>query len=101
MNCVLSKGASCASGGRPRTGPGNRSRTCPFYSTETSGRRGPVQRRSTLPKTIYALSDVHGHVQCLLAALDAINLAGDPDAHLVLLGDYIDRGLTARRYSTL
>lgn len=45
-----------------------------------------------MPKTIYALSDVHGHLPCLLAALKTIDLASDPDASLILLGDYIDRG---------
>lgn len=38
------------------------------------------------------ISDIHGHLQALLAALEMIDLASDPGASLVLLGDYIDRG---------
>ena len=41
---------------------------------------------------IYALSDLHGHLSCLEAALEVIDLAGDPSAQLILLGDYLDRG---------
>lgn len=40
----------------------------------------------------YALSDLHGHLSCLEAALEVVDLDGDPGAELVLLGDYIDRG---------
>lgn len=49
-----------------------------------------------MPKTsttIYAISDVHGHLPSLLTALKTIDLAGNPDARLILLGDYIDRGV--------
>ncbi|MFC0672993.1 metallophosphoesterase [Brachybacterium hainanense] len=41
---------------------------------------------------IYAISDVHGHLAPLQAALDLVDLDGDPGAELVLLGDYVDRG---------
>ena len=42
---------------------------------------------------IYAVSDIHGHLPQLHAALDVVDLDGDPGASLVLLGDYIDRGV--------
>ncbi|PYI69751.1 hypothetical protein CVV68_01180 [Arthrobacter livingstonensis] len=45
-----------------------------------------------MPKTTYVLSDVHGHLPCLLAALEMIDLASNPGASLFLLGDNIDRG---------
>lgn len=41
---------------------------------------------------IYAVSDIHGHLDALRAALDIVSLGSDPDARLVLLGDYVDRG---------
>lgn len=40
----------------------------------------------------YAVSDIHGHLPQLQAALDLVDLDGDPEASLLLLGDYIDRG---------
>lgn len=43
-------------------------------------------------ETLYAVSDVHGHLACLLDALETMDLAADPHAGLILLGDYIDRG---------
>ena len=45
-----------------------------------------------MPKTTYVISDIHGHLPCLLVALEKVDLASDPDASLILLGDYIDRG---------
>ncbi|MCP3424814.1 metallophosphoesterase [Rothia sp. AR01] len=41
---------------------------------------------------IYAVSDIHGYPDALRAALDLVDLEGDPGARLVLLGDYVDRG---------
>ncbi|WP_300342249.1 metallophosphoesterase [Nesterenkonia sp.] len=41
---------------------------------------------------VYAMSDLHGHLPCLQAALELVDLEGDSGAQLVLLGDYIDRG---------
>lgn len=40
----------------------------------------------------FAVGDVHGHVAQFGALLDAMRMAGGPDAHLTLLGDLIDRG---------
>lgn len=45
-----------------------------------------------MTEKIYAVSDIHGHLGALRAALDIVNLDGDPGASLVLLGDYVDRG---------
>lgn len=42
--------------------------------------------------SIYAISDVHGYLDALNAALEIVNIEDDPDASLVLLGDYVDRG---------
>lgn len=50
-----------------------------------------ADNRSAIER-IYALSDLHGQLPCLQAALEMIDLEGDPGAELVLLGDYIDRG---------
>lgn len=41
---------------------------------------------------VYAISGIHGHLAQLRAALDLVDLDGDPGAELVLLGDYVDRG---------
>ncbi|MFC6292263.1 serine/threonine protein phosphatase [Macrococcus epidermidis] len=40
---------------------------------------------------LYAISDIHGHYQEFLEALDKIDLSV-PDNKLLLLGDYIDNG---------
>ncbi|TNM55339.1 metallophosphoesterase [Brevibacterium sediminis] len=40
----------------------------------------------------YALSDIHGHIEPLRAALELVGLDRDSAAELVLLGDYVDRG---------
>lgn len=45
-----------------------------------------------VPERIYAVSDIHGHLDALDRALDHVSLASDPGASLVLLGDYVDRG---------
>ncbi|WP_062008933.1 metallophosphoesterase [Arthrobacter alpinus] len=45
-----------------------------------------------MPNTAYVLSDVHGHLPCLLTALEMIDIDSDEGASLILLGDYIDRG---------
>jgi serine/threonine protein phosphatase 1 len=51
----------------------------------SAGPAAPVER-------LYALSDIHGHLACLRAALTRVDLDGDPGFRLVLLGDYVDRG---------
>ncbi|MNS02995.1 Serine/threonine-protein phosphatase 1 [compost metagenome] len=45
----------------------------------------------------YAIGDLHGRLDLLLAALDAIeNDAGDDGADIVCLGDYVDKGPNSR-----
>ncbi len=41
---------------------------------------------------IYAIGDIHGQKAMLEHALDLITQDGGPDAHIVFLGDYTDRG---------
>lgn len=44
---------------------------------------------------IYAIGDIHGQIAMLLHALDLIEKDGGPDARIVFLGDYTDRGLNS------
>ena len=46
--------------------------------------------------TIYAIPDIHGHLDQLDHALDLIRADGGPDARIVFLGDYVDRGPDCR-----
>lgn len=46
---------------------------------------------------MYAVSDIHGHLDALGRALEVVDLDGDPGAQLVLLGDYVDRGPSSRQ----
>ncbi|NQY61291.1 metallophosphoesterase family protein [Cognatishimia sp.] len=46
--------------------------------------------------TIYALGDIHGHLAQLETALAWIEGDGGPNAQIVFLGDYIDRGPDSR-----
>ncbi|MEM7709751.1 MAG: metallophosphoesterase [Pseudomonadota bacterium] len=41
---------------------------------------------------IYAVGDIHGHPDQLARALELIAADGGPDAPVVFLGDYVDRG---------
>lgn len=41
---------------------------------------------------IYAIPDIHGHLAKLDRALRLIEADGGPDAEVVFLGDYVDRG---------
>jgi len=41
---------------------------------------------------IYAIGDVHGQLEMLTDALQRIERDGGPDARVVFLGDYVDRG---------
>ena len=41
---------------------------------------------------IYAVGDIHGHLDALKQALAWIKADGGPDAQIVFLGDYVDRG---------
>lgn len=46
--------------------------------------------------TIYAIGDIHGQLAMLEGALDRIERDGGPDARIVFLGDYVDRGPDSR-----
>lgn len=41
---------------------------------------------------IYAVSDIHGHIEALTEVLSIVSLEENPGAKLIFLGDYIDRG---------
>lgn len=41
---------------------------------------------------IYAIGDIHGHIDKLERALALVDADGGPDAHIVFMGDYVDRG---------
>ncbi|MDC0737882.1 metallophosphoesterase [Cognatishimia sp. SS12] len=45
-----------------------------------------------MTQPIYAVGDIHGQIDQLLIALDRIERDGGPDAPIVFLGDYVDRG---------
>lgn len=45
---------------------------------------------------IYAIGDVHGQLEMLEQAVARIEADGGKDAHIVLLGDYVDRGPDCR-----
>ncbi|MDW3180463.1 metallophosphoesterase family protein [Roseobacter sp.] len=45
---------------------------------------------------IYAIGDVHGQLEELQRVLALIEADGGPDAQLVLVGDYVDRGPDSR-----
>ncbi len=45
---------------------------------------------------IYAIGDIHGQLDMLETALSRIEQDGGADAHVVFLGDYVDRGPDSR-----
>lgn len=45
-----------------------------------------------MPEPIYAIGDIHGQLAELHRVLALIEADGGPDAHIVFLGDYTDRG---------
>ncbi len=45
---------------------------------------------------IYSIGDIHGRADQLDIALDRIEADGGPDAQVVFLGDYVDRGSDCR-----
>ncbi len=45
-----------------------------------------------MTKPIYAIGDIHGQNNELLRVLDLIEADGGPDAEVVFIGDYTDRG---------
>jgi len=46
---------------------------------------------------IYAIGDIHGQAEMLEEALARIEADGGPDAPVVFLGDYVDRGPDSRK----
>lgn len=49
-----------------------------------------------MTQPIYAVGDIHGQAEQLARALEWIAADGGPDASIVFLGDYIDRGPDSR-----
>lgn len=49
-----------------------------------------------MPDPIYAIGDIHGQLEELHQALDRIERDGGPNARIVFLGDYVDRGPKSR-----
>ena len=49
-----------------------------------------------MTKKIYAIGGIHGQKAMLDQALDLIHADGGPDAEIVFLGDYVDRGPDSR-----
>lgn len=49
-----------------------------------------------MPDPIYAIGDIHGQIDMLHAALARIEVDGGPDAQVIFLGDYTDRGPDSR-----
>lgn len=45
-----------------------------------------------MTQPIYAIGDIHGQLEKLQAVLELIEADGGPDARVVFLGDYTDRG---------
>ncbi|WP_299421595.1 metallophosphoesterase family protein [uncultured Shimia sp.] len=45
-----------------------------------------------MTKPIYAIGDIHGHLDKLEAVMERIVADGGPDAEVVFLGDLVDRG---------
>ena len=46
-----------------------------------------------MTQPVYVIGDLHGQVAELERALSLIQHDGGPDAQVVFLGDYVDRGL--------
>ncbi|NVO57705.1 serine/threonine protein phosphatase [Rhodobacteraceae bacterium B1Z28] len=46
--------------------------------------------------SVYAVGDIHGQRDMLVTALQRIEADGGPDARIVFLGDYVDRGPNCR-----
>lgn len=48
-----------------------------------------------MTQPIYAVGDIHGQIEQLDRVLRLIEADGGPDAQIVFLGDYVDRGLNS------
>ena len=49
-----------------------------------------------MTQPIYAIGDIHGQLEMLEEALARIEADGGPEARVVFLGDYVDRGPESR-----
>lgn len=49
-----------------------------------------------MKQTIYAIGDIHGQLEMLESALARIHQDGGPDAPIIFLGDYVDRGANSK-----
>ena len=49
-----------------------------------------------MPDPIYAIGDVHGQLEDMQRVLSLIEADGGPDAKVVFVGDYVDRGPDSR-----
>ncbi len=49
-----------------------------------------------MPEPVYAIGDIHGQLHMLQDALERIEKDGGPDAQIVFIGDYTDRGAHSR-----
>lgn len=49
-----------------------------------------------MPQPIYAIGDIHGQLDELERVLSLIDADGGPDAAIVFVGDYVDRGPESR-----
>lgn len=49
-----------------------------------------------MTQPIYAIGDIHGQIEMLEEALAQIQADGGPDAQIIFLGDYVDRGADSK-----
>ena len=49
-----------------------------------------------MTQSIYAIGDIHGELSMLEDAISRVESDGGADAHIVFLGDYVDRGPNSR-----
>ncbi len=49
-----------------------------------------------MKNTIYAIGDIHGELELLTQAVAKVERDGGPNARIIFLGDYIDRGPQSR-----
>nr|WP_256369262.1 metallophosphoesterase family protein [Ruegeria sp. HKCCA5426] len=64
--------------------------------TITGRTRGALRKGIAVTTPIYAVGDIHGQLDMLQDALSRIEKDGGPDARVVFLGDYVDRGPNSR-----
>lgn len=70
---------------------------CITCTTSSASWSTTGSEEALIASSVYAVSDIHGHLDALERALAIVDLDGDPGADLVLLGDYVDRGPSSRQ----